>query len=404
MTIVVALVGIAFLVFIHELGHFLTALAVGIRPRSFYVGFPPALVKTTRNGIEYAIGSIPLGGLVRIPGMHRPAAGDLEAAFGPALREAPELAPRVHALARDLEAEDFQAVRAEVAVLQAATAEGQLSTVARKTAERALRDLDEGSGSDAYWRQPTWRRIAVILAGPLVNIVFAVVIFTAAFMLPSDAYRLGFVLKARGQAATSTVDSVLAGHPARAMGLRAGDRIVAVDGKPVSGPQIAKRIQASKGRPVSLTVERAGGAVRLGPARPSHEAGEPFPTAVRDSFSVTGRVIGGTLGFLAHIPQRHKEVSSSVGIVRESSRAAKEGLQAYLGILGFISLSLGILNLLPLLPLDGGHILFSLIERVRGRAVRREVYERVSMIGIAAVLLLMVIGLSNDLGGGAGPG
>jgi regulator of sigma E protease len=74
MTYLVAVAGLLLLVFLHELGHFTVALAVGMRPRSFYVGFPPALVKMKRRGIEYGIGMIPLGGLVRIPGMHRPAA------------------------------------------------------------------------------------------------------------------------------------------------------------------------------------------------------------------------------------------------------------------------------------------------------------------------------------------
>ena len=76
----------------------------------------------------------------------------------------------------------------------------------------------------------------------------------------------------------------------------------------------------------------------------------------------------------------------------------EQGADTYLWVLGLISLSLALLNLLPLLPLDGGHIAFSLIEGIRGKAVAREVYERVSVIGIAVVLLLFFIGLSNDVG------
>ena len=85
MTVVVAIAGLAFLILIHEAGHFFTALAVGMRPRRFYVGFPPALVKRVRNGVEYGIGIIPLGGYVKIPGMHRPAPSDLDLYFGSAL-------------------------------------------------------------------------------------------------------------------------------------------------------------------------------------------------------------------------------------------------------------------------------------------------------------------------------
>ena len=78
MTVVVAIAGLAFLILIHEAGHFFVALAVGMRPKRFYVGFPPALAKTTRGGVEYGLGAIPLGGYVKIPGMHRPAPSDLE--------------------------------------------------------------------------------------------------------------------------------------------------------------------------------------------------------------------------------------------------------------------------------------------------------------------------------------
>ena len=81
-----------------------------------------------------------------------------------------------------------------------------------------------------------------------------------------------------------------------------------------------------------------------------------------------------------------------------SSQAVEQGADTYLWVLGLISLSLALLNLLPLLPLDGGHIAFSLIEGIRGKAVAREVYERASAVGIAVVLLLFFIGLSNDIG------
>jgi regulator of sigma E protease len=92
------------------------------------------------------------------------------------------------------------------------------------------------------------------------------------------------------------------------------------------------------------------------------------------------------------------EVSSPIGITRASSDAVERGADSYLWVLGLISLSLALLNLLPLLPLDGGHILFTLIEGARGRFLRREIYERVSMVGLALVLLLFFVGLSNDIG------
>jgi len=121
-TVAVAIAGLAFLILIHEAGHFFTALAVGMRPRRFYIGFPPALVKRVRNGVEYGIGMIPLGGYVKIPGMHRPAPSDLDLYFGSALYEEPRLLPAVDRVKRPL-AEDSAGralPRAADAVLEAA--------------------------------------------------------------------------------------------------------------------------------------------------------------------------------------------------------------------------------------------------------------------------------------------
>ena len=93
-----------------------------------------------------------------------------------------------------------------------------------------------------------------------------------------------------------------------------------------------------------------------------------------------------------------EDISSPVGIVQGSSDAAKQGTESFLFVLGLISLSIALLNLLPLLPLDGGHIVFAIAEGVRGRAVRREVYERVSVVGIGSSSCCSSIGLSNDIG------
>ena len=86
MSIAVAILGLAVLILVHEAGHFFTARAVGMRPRRFYVGFPPALVKVRRRGIEYGLGAIPLGGYVKSPGMHRPSASDVDVHFGRAVQ------------------------------------------------------------------------------------------------------------------------------------------------------------------------------------------------------------------------------------------------------------------------------------------------------------------------------
>ena len=116
MNIFVGILGLGFLILIHEAGHFFVARAVGMNPRKFYLGFPPAVAKTKRNGIEYGIGAIPLGGYVKIPGMHRPAAGDLDLHFGRAVEEQPSLRRPVEELRARLDESDYpgalEAVRA----------------------------------------------------------------------------------------------------------------------------------------------------------------------------------------------------------------------------------------------------------------------------------------------------
>ncbi len=399
MSILVSILGLAFLILIHEAGHFFVARAVGMNPRKFYLGFPPAVVKAKRNGIEYGVGAIPLGGYVKIPGMHRPAAGDLDVHFGRAIEEAPPLGRPVGDLRRHLEESDYGGATAALERVRAALPEASLSPLALKSADRGLNEIQDALAPDAYWRAKTWKRVAVIFAGPAANLLLAVAIFAALFMSLSGSYRLGFELRGTSDSVSATVNDVLADSPAEAAGVQAGDRILAIDGKRVDGDSIRPTIQDSRGAPVTLTVERNGRTLQLQPARP--EKSEEFGLAgsVGESFRVTWEVtqeIGRSVGRL--VTGDGGDVSSPVGIVQGSSEAVEQGTDTYLWVLGLISLSLALLNLLPLLPLDGGHIAFSLIEGIRGRAVAREVYERVSVVGIAVVLLLFFIGLTNDIG------
>ena len=404
MTVFVAILGLAFLILIHEAGHFFTALAVGMRPRRFYVGFPPALVKKNRNGVEYGLGAIPLGGYVKIPGMHRPAPSDLDVHFGPALDEAPRLSPAVERVKRPLEIGDFEAARTALTELEGALAETPVAAGARRAANRGLSEIADALGADAYWRQRTWKRVAVIAAGPATNLVFAILLLAAVYMvgIPSAASR--------------RVDSVEPNTPAAAAGLRSGDTILAVNRIPThTFAQVRDAIRKSQGRPLVIIVERGNNFIQLPPAKPIKRSGGYLlgfrPAIVRykhyGPLSALGHagkdawLVTKTMGhWLTHVAssQNRKQISTPVGIVRTSSEAVQNGYRDYFAILALISLSLALLNLLPLLPLDGGHIAFSIIEGLRGKAVGRVVYERVSMIGIALILFIYVIGLSNDVG------
>ncbi len=399
MSVGVALLGLAVLILIHEAGHFFVARAVGMSPRKFYLGFPPAIAKIRRKGIEYGLGAIPLGGYVKIPGMHRPAPVDVDRYFGRPLNERPELSGRIGHLRQLFASGDVDGARPVLDALDEDLARGGLSPGATRDAGRGVRELRDALGADAYWRQRTWKKIAVIFAGPATNLVFAIALF--AVLLMQDAYQVGIRLQADpARNVSSTIESVVEGTPAEAAGLRSRDRIVAVDGDPVTPRQLLDRIEASEGRPLTLTVVRQGERVRVGPLSARRRPGLSAPAAIGRSLDVTWRVTTAVGGFFPRLVrgEGREEVSSPLGITQASSQAYDRGLEEFLFILGLISLSLALLNLLPLLPLDGGHITFSVIEGLRGRAVGREVYERASAVGIVLVLMLFFIGLSNDVG------
>ncbi|HTO24309.1 MAG TPA: M50 family metallopeptidase [Gaiellaceae bacterium] len=405
MTWLVVIVGLVFLVFVHELGHFAMARALGVKPRSFYIGFPPALVKVKRKGIEYGIGAIPLGGMVRIPGMNRLAGHDLMTYVGPALHEDPALSGPVQKARRLLDEENYDAVQAIVPELRAEFDAAELTPTSRRASNRALRELDEATGPDAYWRQASWRRILIIAAGPAVNVLVALVLFFAVYSTGAPT----------GNASTK-VGEVELGMPAARAGLLAGDRIVAVNGHAAATfDRISQLIRSSRGAPITVTVERNGRTTTLGPRRtvesgsrwiwgfvPATEERSYGPLtsahyAARDAWEV----VSGTIGAFASLAHGHEkgQLTTVVGIAQIQAQALKISFNWYLQILAFVSMSLALLNLLPLLPLDGGHILFTMIEAVRRRALAREVYERVSMVGLALILLVFFIALSNEHGG-----
>jgi regulator of sigma E protease len=342
--------------------------------------------------------------------MHRPAPSEVDAHFGRAVHEAPQLVGPAERVKRLLTEGDFDAAAGALIALERATEEADLSDGARKSAERGLTDISDALGRDAYWRQRTWKKIAVIAAGPGTNLVFAIAMF--ALLLVVGPGR-----------ATTTVEEVQAEirrgtpTPAARIGLRPGDTIKAIDGDPVDASEMFEKITQSEGRPIRVSIDRRAARLELGPVRPFKDTDGvyrlgfrpkfedvPVTTAVWESFRLTGIVtkeIGAVLVRLVQGSGR-EEISSPIGIVRGSSSALDRGFETFLWVLGLISLSLALLNLLPLLPLDGGHIAFSLIEGIRGRSVGREVYERVSVVGIAVVLLLFFVGLSNDIGGRTG--
>jgi regulator of sigma E protease len=388
----IALLGLAVLILIHEAGHFFVARAVGMRPRKFYLGFPPAIAKVTRGGVEYGIGAIPLGGYVKIPGMYRPAPGILRSSLKDDQQTA--LAAELDSLDAALEQGDEAAARALLPGLRE-----HLGT------NRILEDLDGSLSSDAYWRQATWKRVAVIAAGPAVNVVVAFILFIAVFMASSSV-------------PTRTIQSLQSGKPAQVAGVRAGDVVVAIAGHRVTPDTLATHIRDTGGQPFKLTVERKGKVLKFGPIRAVKDQGvyrigiqldavsgpgDSLPRATREAGALLKDVTTGTFTGIAGLVhgQGTHDVTGSVGIVRVTAQAYRDSLQDFFYFIGYISLALALLNLLPVLPLDGGHIVMSILERLRGRGFSQMAYLRYSAVGMTFFVFMIYLGLRNDLFSGS---
>jgi regulator of sigma E protease len=406
----IPILGLLLLVFIHELGHFVAAKRTGMRALRFFIGFPPALVSRRFGDTEYGIGAIPLGGFVKIPGMLRPEPSDLWAIDdildrreSLSTEEASAIGIARDEIARLIAAGDIDRAAERAAALQEQIEQSEgLTERDRRRADKCLNRLIESSDPRGYWRSRPRNRLIVIAAGPLTNIVVA--------------YLMLVVLAATGMPqplkAIPVVAGIEKGFPAQKAGLRTGDRIVSVDGRHVSSfGQLRDIIGGSGGRPLNLVVQRGSARVALPPVSAKQDHGRYIIGFIPDAEATTSSVpvwrapiegggqvwkmISGT--FTGIRSQGASSISSPVGIVRVSADVADTGTPYYLWLLAYISLSLGILNLLPFLPLDGGHILLLAVERVRGRMLSRATFERVSAFGIALVLLLFLFGLHNDL-------
>jgi regulator of sigma E protease len=265
----------------------------------------------------------------------------------------------------------------------------------------------------AYYNQPVWKRIVVIAAGPLMNVLVALLILWALF-----------VFKGVSEPA---VDRVEPGSPAAGK-LLPGDRIVAVDdadggiddfarqigrhrcrggatvdGCPAATPAAVTVVRDSRTRTLLIRpvydakVKRARIGFRFGVAYVRDGPIEAIGTAIDRSWAVSTATVS-ALGRLVWDDKARKEVSGVVGSYETTRQVIKtNGFVDTMLILAVISLSLAIVNLFPFLPLDGGHIFWALAEKLRGRAISFSVMERASVVGFLLVILLFAVGLSNDI-------
>ncbi len=356
---VLIFLGFTALIILHEAGHFFAAKRVGMRVEKFFLFFPPKVVSIKRGETEYGIGGIPLGGYVKITGMN------------PDEELPPEIAAR------------------------------------------------------GYYRQPVWKRIFVIGAGPAVNIVLAFAIL----------FVLGFSLREP----STVVGPRDVGFPAAKV-LRSGDKLVSVDGHAFPNRSVTDRLEgwstliashrcAGKQTehcvaktPVALVVERGdrtrslevkpiydpvskktriGFGYRPGPFE-SQSAGAAANFAVDRIWQVTS----GTVSTFAQIfkPEKREQLSGVVGVSDVANQTIDIGWRESLFLLAIVSLSLGLINLFPFLPLDGGHILWSIVEKIRGTPVSLRTMERAGAVGFLLVSAIAMIGLSNDIGRITGDG
>jgi regulator of sigma E protease len=402
MSYLYAFLGFALLIILHEAGHFAAAKAVGMRVERFSLFFGPLLVRRRWGETEYGIGPIPLGGYVRITGMNP--------------RE--ELAQQNELTEMRAERDDVRSERKETANPERAeelTASEQELTTAIAALQEELGEIRERS----YYNQPVWKRVVVILAGPAVNLVLAFVIAWALFL-------------SNGQpVATQRVGAVETHAPATAH-LKAGDRIVSVDG--VHGPVTALHDAIGLHR---CAGPQTNGCLATGPARvavirhgrllhfeirPRYNtgqkamllgfffaarqapvgAGKAASLAVDDLWGVTKQ----TFSAIAHIvhPQKKQRLSSVVGAYTVTQESFAQSATQAFWVLALISLSLAIINLFPFLPLDGGHVFWALAEKVRGRRIPFSVMERASAMGFVLIIIVFMIGLSNDISTLSGSG
>lgn len=421
MTWAYVVLALLFLILIHELGHFVVARLVGAKVTRFLVGFPPVAVSFQRGETEYGLGLIPLGGYVRIVGMSRPQVSDAiicQDAIDEADLRRPEgqrdiLGPAVAILKDHLATRGDEArVAAERSLLALDTEQDLLHPKTYRETRKHLERLRDDLDQRAYWRLAVWRRIAIVAAGPAANVLAAIVILSVFFWNGVPLVK------------PSTEVAVVSGVPAITAGLHPGDLIVGVNGTKVDGNWrlVTEEIQGSKGTDVVLTVRRDGVDQTLPAVRPAAVDGrwllgfsfqevsdgtrrEPPLQAVGSALTWSWVVTRESLIGLKNIvatSDGHTQVSSIVGITAVSEQSVQQG--SFLWMMGVISLALAIFNLLPFLPLDGGHIVIAIIEKLRrGRPLSRAMIERVSIVGIALMLVLFAIGVNNDIGRFSGP-
>ena len=415
---------IGVLVFVHELGHYLAARRVGVRVLTFSLGFGPRIVSVTRGGTEYCIAAIPLGGYVKMAGE----SGDEERTGQPDEFLSKTKWQRFQIL-----------IMGPVMNIGLAILLGAVVLMNRMDVPAYLdRPADIGSvepGSPA-------ERAGLAVGDRIVEVEGRVVETwdQAEFEIASrpkrdfpmtvlrEGRKLTFSVHPDAEGrfeigrigvfpnAHPIIQSVNPGDPADRAGLQRGDVVIAVDGRPVNlGSQLSEAISRSPEQPITLTLQRGDrtldvpvtprkrgdiGWIGISMSIESRRIDPPplqaFRMSLERSWEMTNLILR-TLWGLITGQTSPKQLMGPVGIAQLSGESAEQGWVALLGLMATISLNLGLLNLMPIPVLDGGHILILALEGVSRRNFSMRVKERMLLAGFVLLLLLMVTVIYNDL-------
>jgi len=348
------LVMLSVLVVLHELGHFVLARRNGVRVNEFAVGMGPRLLGWTspRTGTTYSLRALPIGGYCAMQG------------------------------------EDGKTSEAEQ--------------------QREFRGTHV-SEQDNFQAKSAWRRLAIVLAGPLANFVLCYVILLV------GAMTFGVV----GNGNQPVVGILVSGSPAAVAGLRPGDRIVELDGTPVTtGSKLVDQIHGSLGKRLDLVYSRDGARteVYVTPALcpiPGKKLGcigfSPVPAyervgvfeAVRQSGvqfrNIADQTIGSIVLLVTHFTKYAPQISGVIGMGQVAATVEDWGWGPYLWLAATISFALGLFNLLPIPALDGGRAAFIVAEIIRGKPVDPEKEAMVHIAGFAALMALMLLVAFHDI-------
>jgi regulator of sigma E protease len=361
-------------VFVHELGHFIAAKAVGVYTPRFSIGFGKALLRRRYGETEYILAALPIGGYVRMA-------------------------------SRDDEATAFLEGGSENAATQV--------TDASHLDPNAMIPFGPKPIPQDRWfeSKPLWARMLILLSGVTMNVVLALVVTTGMYAHYGRPYL------------STTADSLFAGRPGALAGLQHGDSIVAIDGKSVDWEGLVRKVSSSPRVPLRFDVLRKGERLNFTIVPVSDTVTNPstgkldsvgrigilpvqlatpvsMGEAVTSGWRATWRMAGTVIDALHGLATRRvsaSELGGPIMIAQASVQAARGGLEQLLFLIALISTNLAVFNLLPIPVLDGGQIIIGLLEGIKGSQFSIRTREYILRAGIFAVLLLFALVTYNDL-------